>query len=70
MQLPNPSGLVGQKSGPETNLRAALAGGNEKRVFFVRYGEKEKSRWQSDGRGSGNDAGSHLTVATTKLERF
>ena len=35
-QLPNPSGFVGQKSGPETNLHAALAGGNEKQVFFVR----------------------------------
>ena len=42
VQLPNPSGFVGQKSGPETNLRAALAEGNEKQVFFVRCTDKEK----------------------------
>src|SRR3954454_19634106 len=44
VQLPNPSGFVGQKSGPETNLRAAMAEGNEKQVFSVRCNDKEKCR--------------------------
>src|SRR4051794_36465505 len=36
VHLTNSSGFVAQKSGPETNLRAPLARGDEKQVFFVR----------------------------------
>jgi len=32
----NPSGFVAQKNGPETNLPATPAEGDEKQVFFVR----------------------------------
>jgi hypothetical protein len=35
VHLANPAGFVAQKSRPETSLRAALAGGDEKQVFFV-----------------------------------
>ena len=42
VHLANPSGFVGQKSGPETNLRAALARGDEKQVFFVRSNSEEE----------------------------
>ena len=38
----NPSGFVGQKSGPETSLRAALAEGDENQVFPVRCNDKEE----------------------------
>jgi hypothetical protein len=31
--LSNPPGFVAQKNGPETNLRAALARGDEKQVL-------------------------------------
>ena len=41
VHLANPSGFVAQKNGPERNLRAALAGGDEKQVFFVRFSDKE-----------------------------
>src|SRR4051794_20420708 len=37
-----PSGFVAQKSGPETDLRAPLARGDEKQVFFVRSNDKEE----------------------------
>jgi len=36
VHIANPSGFIAQKSGPETNLRAASAGSDEKQVFFVR----------------------------------
>src|SRR4051812_29629017 len=42
VHLLNPAGFVAQKSGPETNLCAALAGGDEKQVFSVRSNDKEK----------------------------
>src|SRR3954447_8654418 len=35
VHLTNSSGFVAQKSGPETNLRAPLARGDEKQVFSV-----------------------------------
>src|SRR4051794_23914462 len=35
VHLLNPSGFVAQKNRPETNRRAALAGGDEKQVFAV-----------------------------------
>src|SRR4051795_11740877 len=35
VHLANPSWFVAQKSGPETNFRAALARGDEKQVFAV-----------------------------------
>src|SRR3954451_4583328 len=37
-----PSGFVAQKCGPETDLRAPLARGDEKQVFFVRSNDKEE----------------------------
>jgi hypothetical protein len=37
----NPSGFDAQKGRRETNLRAALAGGDEKQVFFVTTNGKE-----------------------------
>src|SRR4051795_8931142 len=43
VHLTNSSGFVAQKSGPETNLRAPLARGDEKQVFFVRCNDKEKT---------------------------
>jgi hypothetical protein len=36
VHLANPAGFVAQKNRPETNLRAALAEGDEKHLFFVR----------------------------------
>jgi hypothetical protein len=37
----NPAGFVAQKSRPETNLRTAPAGGDEKHLFFVRFNDEE-----------------------------
>src|SRR3954466_1886638 len=42
VHLTNSSGFVAQKSGPKTNLRAPLARGDEKQVFFVRSNDKEE----------------------------
>ena len=42
VHVANPSGFVAQKSGPETSLRATLAGGDEKQVFFVSCCDKEE----------------------------
>ncbi len=42
VRLANPSGFVAQKNKPETNLRTALAGGDEKQVFSVRRNDKEQ----------------------------
>jgi len=44
VHLPNPLGLVGQESGPETSLWASLARDDEKQVFFVRHDGKERYR--------------------------
>src|SRR5689334_15028659 len=41
VHLLNPSGFVAQKSRPETNLPAALAEGDGKQMFFVRFNDKE-----------------------------
>src|SRR3954470_6772493 len=42
VHLTNSSGFVAQKNRPETNLRAVLAEGDEKQVFFVRSNDKEE----------------------------
>src|SRR3954453_13812486 len=42
VHLANPAGFVAQKNRPETNLCAALAGGDEKQVFPVRSNDKGK----------------------------
>src|SRR3954454_15273134 len=65
VQLPNPSGFVGQRSGPETNLRAALAEGNEKQVFFVRFSDKENMLFggvKASGSGYGPLAGKTVSA--------
>jgi hypothetical protein len=41
VHLTNSSGFVAQKNRPETNLRAVLAEGDEKQVFFVRQASQE-----------------------------
>jgi len=41
VRLANPSWFVAQKSRPETDVRAALAEGDEKQVFFARRNDKE-----------------------------
>src|SRR3954466_13830980 len=42
VHIANPSWFVAQKSGPETDLRAPLARGDEKQMFPVRSNDKEE----------------------------